>query len=121
MRPMSRGNSVCSCLLGMTLLGNVCVSADEPSRQWHALPVAGGLDELARAAGLESGLPAWRASSGRDAHAVVTAPQFTDATTHDYRLLANGQPALTASSSGGPVGAYLAPGDVIGPRAAPPY
>ena len=60
MRRMSRGNPMPSCLLGVALLGNVCVSADEPARQWHALPVDGGLDEVARAAGLEPGLPAWR-------------------------------------------------------------
>jgi len=29
-------------------------------RQWHALPVAGGTDAVALAAGLETGLPAWR-------------------------------------------------------------
>ena len=34
--------------------------ADEPARQWHALPVEGGDDAIARAAGLEPGLPAWR-------------------------------------------------------------
>ena len=57
---MSRGNFLSSCLLGAALLGSAFVSADEPARQWHALPVAGGLDEIARAAKLESGLPAWR-------------------------------------------------------------
>jgi hypothetical protein len=49
-----------SCVLGVALLGAVCVSAEEPARQWHALPVDGGLDEVARAAGIGPGLPAWR-------------------------------------------------------------
>lgn len=30
------------------------------ARQWHSLPVAGGTDAIALAAGLETGLPAWR-------------------------------------------------------------
>jgi len=30
------------------------------ARQWHALPVAGGTNAIAAAAGLEKGLPAWR-------------------------------------------------------------
>jgi hypothetical protein len=30
------------------------------ARQWHAVPVAGGTDAVAAAAGLEPGLPAWR-------------------------------------------------------------
>ena len=29
-------------------------------RQWHALPVAGGIDAISAVAGLEPGLPAWR-------------------------------------------------------------
>ena len=49
-----------SWLLGVALLGAVCARADEGSRQWHALPVEGGASVLARAAGLESGLPSWR-------------------------------------------------------------
>jgi hypothetical protein len=59
MRPMPRGNPL-PCLLGAALLASATALADEPVRQWHALPVAGGLDEVARAAGLEAGLPAWR-------------------------------------------------------------
>jgi hypothetical protein len=37
-----------------------CAGAAEPTRQWHALPVEGGADVIARAARIEPGLPAWR-------------------------------------------------------------
>jgi len=49
-----------SCVVGVALVGAVCARADERSRQWHALPVEGGASVLARAAGLEPGLPSWR-------------------------------------------------------------
>ncbi len=41
----------------------LCASAGDSlaePRQWHALPVAGGADAVAMAAGLDPGLPAWR-------------------------------------------------------------
>ena len=50
-----------ACLLGVVLVETVPCGADEPARQWHALPVEGGVDRLAQAAGLEPGLPSWRA------------------------------------------------------------
>jgi len=48
------------------LVGALAVAAPSGARgeavgsQWHALKVAGGADALARAAGIEPGLPAWR-------------------------------------------------------------
>lgn len=48
-----------SCVMGVALLAVAWARADE-ARQWHALPVEGGASALARAAGLEPGLPAWR-------------------------------------------------------------
>jgi hypothetical protein len=50
-----------ACLLGVVLVEAAPCEADEPARQWHALPVEGGVDRLAQAAGLEPGLPSWRA------------------------------------------------------------
>ena len=49
-----------SFLVGVALLGAVCARADPVSRQWRALPVEGGTSVIARAAGLEPGLPSWR-------------------------------------------------------------
>jgi hypothetical protein len=49
-----------SCLAGTAALVALGAHAEEASRQWHALPVDGGLDAISRAAGLEPGLPGWR-------------------------------------------------------------
>jgi hypothetical protein len=49
-----------SFVVGVALVGVVCARADEGGRQWHALPVESGASVLARAAGLEPGLPSWR-------------------------------------------------------------
>ena len=60
MRPMLPGLAGRTLFVGVALLGGVGAGAGEPGRQWHALPVEGGVDTLARAGGLEPGLPAWR-------------------------------------------------------------
>lgn len=60
---MSSWRAKPSCLLGAVLLAAVRAGASEGAsevRQWHALPVEGGVDRVALAAGLEPGLPAWR-------------------------------------------------------------
>ncbi len=46
--------------LGAVSLLAAFASAQDAPRQWHALPVEGGLDAVAAAAGLEPGLPSWR-------------------------------------------------------------
>lgn len=66
------------------------------------------------------GLGAWQAASGRDANSNVGDPMFVDAEGGDYRL-ADGSPAATASSSGGPVGCYIDGDEHIGIRNNPPY
>lgn len=66
---------------------------------------------------IHSDLASWQLASGRDAHAVVSLPQFENAAVGDFRLLNNGQAALTASSTGGPVGCYITGSEIIGIRA----
>lgn len=66
---------------------------------------------------VHSGMAAWRAASNRDSNSITTAPQFVNAAARDFRLVNNGQPALTASSTGGALGCYLTGTEVIGRRA----
>lgn len=65
---------------------------------------------------VHSGLAAWQAASGRDSNSITTAPQFVDAAAKNFRLVNNGQPALSASSTGGALGSYLTGTEVIGRR-----
>lgn len=65
---------------------------------------------------IHSGMSAWQAASGRDSNSITTAPQFVDATAKNFRLVNNNQTALTASSTGGPLGCYLTGNEVIGRR-----
>ena len=66
--------------------------------------------------GVHSGLAAWQAASGRDSNSITAAPQFMDAAAKNFRLVNNGQAALTASSTGGALGCYLTGAEVIGRR-----
>lgn len=50
---------------------------------------------------------------GQEANSQVTAPQFVDRAAGDFHLQP-GSPALTASSTGGPVGCYVSAGDTVG-------
>lgn len=65
---------------------------------------------------IHSGLAAWQSASGRDANSLVAAPQFTNAAGEDFRLVSNGQAALTASSTGGALGCYITGTETIGIR-----
>lgn len=65
---------------------------------------------------LQSGLANWQSASGRDANSRVTLPQFVNPGAADFRLANNGQAALTASSTGGPVGCYITGSETIGIR-----
>jgi hypothetical protein len=53
-----RGWRLASAALAATCLSPTASRAED--RQWHAVPVAGGLDALSAAAGIEPGLPGWR-------------------------------------------------------------
>lgn len=59
MPAMSSGPVQASVCAGLALFGAAWAEAGA-ERQWHALPVEGGVDAIAKAAGLEPGLPAWR-------------------------------------------------------------
>lgn len=65
---------------------------------------------------IQSGLANWQSASSRDANSRVTLPQFVNADAADFRLTNNGQAALTASSTGGPVGCYVTGSETIGIR-----
>lgn len=65
-------------------------------------------------AGFVAQLGAWQES-----HSLNVTVTFSGA--DDYRLLANGQGALTASDVGGPVGAYVTGSEEIGIRSNPVY
>ena len=67
-----------------------------------------------------SGIANWRTTSGEDANTITTDPQFVDAANFNFKLNA-GSPALTASSTGGPVGCYITGDEEIGVRANPIY
>lgn len=56
-----------------------------------------------------------------DANSIYSDPQFVDFNGGDYRLASNGQAALTASSTGGPVGCYITGTEERGVRASPTY
>jgi hypothetical protein len=81
---------------------------------------AGAAPTAALNGAIHSGLAAWRTASGRDASSVASDPQFVNAAAKDYRLKPT-SPARTASSTAGPVGAYLTGDEVIGVRLQPPY
>lgn len=66
---------------------------------------------------VHSGLAGWQSASGRDTRSIVASPQFEDTSAGDFRLVNNGQAALTASSTGGPVGCYITGLETIGIRA----
>ncbi len=53
-----RGRRVAAALAALAALSSGPSLAQ--ARQWQALPVAGGSDAIAAAAGIETGLPAWR-------------------------------------------------------------
>jgi hypothetical protein len=59
--------------------------------------------------------------SPAEANSIYSNPQFVDYAAGNFRLASNGQSALTASSTGGPVGAYQTGSEEIGVRASPSY
>ena len=59
----------------------------------------------------------WQSTWGKDANSSYADPLFVDNTAHNYHLQA-GSPALTASDTGGPVGAYITGTETIGTGAA---
>jgi len=65
-------------------------------------------------------LAAWTAANGFDANSTTDDPEFTNAGAGDYTL-APGSPALTASSTSGPIGCYVTGSEEIGLRANPTY
>lgn len=60
-----------------------------------------------------SSIATWRAAISGDANSSVADPQYVDRAEKDYRVSV-GSPALTASSTGGPVGAYITGSEAIG-------
>jgi len=64
-----------------------------------------------------SGIPA----AAMQANSIESDPEFVDPDGNDYRLADNGQAALTASSTGGPVGCYITGSEEIGLRVSPSY
>src|SRR5262245_37130264 len=60
MRPMSSRSLQRSLLVCAAVALSAGARAEERARLWHAVPVEGGIDSLARTAGLEPGLPSWR-------------------------------------------------------------
>jgi hypothetical protein len=69
-----------------------------------------------------NGIAAWRTALGssKEANSQEGNPQFTNAASGDYTLQV-GSGALTASSTGGPVGCYITGSEEIGVEAAPSY
>ena len=57
---------------------------------------------------------AWQTLTGDEANSSETTPTFTDAANDDYTLVQNGQAALTASSTSGPIGCYITGSETIG-------
>ncbi len=68
-----------------------------------------------------TGLVNWQTETGREANSIVSDPQFVNAAANDFRLASNGQAALTASSTGGRLGAFETGNEEIGRRANPVY
>lgn len=66
-----------------------------------------------------NGLAAWQSATGMDANSQVANPNFANAGAENYRLTTGA--ALTASSTGGPVGCYITGTEEIGVRSAPTY
>lgn len=56
----------------------------------------------------------WRTAISDDTNSSVQDPLYVNAGTYDFHLQV-GSPALTASSTGGPVGAYITGSETIGP------
>lgn len=63
--------------------------------------------------GNRNGLAAWQSAVSFDANSSVANPTFVNQAAGDYHL-DTGSPALTASSTGGPVGAYITGSETIG-------
>ena len=59
--------------------------------------------------------------TGQKGEGILDIKEFVDLANHDYRLANHGQAALTASSSGGPVGCYITGNEEIGLRASPGF
>ena len=66
-------------------------------------------------------LSSWQTETSQEANSITSDPEFTNIGTGDYTLAANSQAALTASSTGGPVGCYVTGSEEIGMRADPGY
>jgi hypothetical protein len=60
-------------------------------------------------------LSAWQSAMSKDANSTADDPEFEDAGSSDFHL-ATGSPALTASSTSGPIGCYITGSEVIGIR-----
>ena len=63
---------------------------------------------------LVTSLADWRTETGQEANSIDSDPEFVGG--GDYRLANNAQAALTASSTGGPVGCYVTGSEEIGIR-----
>lgn len=68
-----------------------------------------------------TGIANWRTVTSDEANSITSDPQFVSAASDNFRLASNGQAALTASSTGGPVGCYITGTEEIGIRANPTY
>jgi len=71
--------------------------------------------------GGDSTIGDWRSQTGQEANSIITDPEFTNLGGRDFTLANNGQGALTASSTNGPVGCYVTGSEEIGIRANPSY
>ena len=58
-------------------------------------------------------------ATAMQANSIEADPEFEDMQNHNFQLADNGQVALTASSTGGPVGCYITGDEEIGLRADP--
>jgi chitodextrinase len=79
----------------------------------HNLYYSNGGTPLFYDGSIRTGLAAWQSATSRDALSDVDDPDFENQSTGDYRL-ATGSPALTLSSTGGAVGAYITGSETIG-------
>lgn len=71
-----------------------------------------------------SSMSAWRSAiqiydAGFEVNSIQSTVEFEDESNDDYRLSNNGQAALTASRSGGPVGCYMTGNEAVGRRPSP--